>query len=538
MDALFGGLAHFVVRFRWLVVVFWLAVAVVVSATLPSLASEVNDNNSAFLPASAASNKAANLATPLLGGGANGKISVITIVGSRNGGLTAADLAAVGREAVVAHTVQRVKSVDFVGISADGQAAQLRVRVQLSSSDIVKDKAIVDDLHGTFARANAPPGLQLHLAGQIATLIDNQASSNKAGNKIQAFSFLFIIVLLLLVFRSLPAAIVTLLPSGLALVISGRLIGALGAGGLSISSITQELLIVLLLGAGTDYGLFLVFRVREELRNGLEPRDAVVRALVRVGESITASAGTVILALLTLLLASFGLYKDLGVPLAVGVAVMLLLGLTLLPALLAILGRKAFWPSRTAAGTQRDGAWGKVAARLVQRPKTTLADRPRVLPGAVCGCAVLPVRWLWRLDPGAGRFGRRRGQRGDDQALPGDRRQPCQPRAGLRDLGVQQPAAVADRGGVAAHQRPVHTARRAAAAQRHEARPRSADAPAYAARSAAVAARARTGRAARAPAADDLQRIPRVRRVRVHRRTHRPVPRRADRWPAELDCER
>ncbi len=373
MDELFGGLARFVVRFRYLIVAFWLAAAVILSATLPSLSSEVNDNNSAFLPASAPSNKAANLATPLLGAGASGKISEITIIASRAGQLTAADLAAVAREMALASAVQRVKSANLLGISADGEAAQVRLRVQLSQNDIVKDKAIVDDLHGTFAHAKAPPGLALHLAGQIATLIDNQASSNKAGSKIQGFSFLFIIVLLLLVFRSLPAAIVTLVPSGLALVISMRLIGALGAGGLSISSITEELLIVLLLGAGTDYGLFLVFRVREELRNGLEPHDAVQRALVRVGESISASAGTVILALLTLLFASFGLYHDLGVPLAVGVAVMLLIGLTLLPALLAILGRKAFWPSKTDAGTQRDGAWGKVAARLVQRPKATLA---------------------------------------------------------------------------------------------------------------------------------------------------------------------
>ncbi len=373
MDDVFSALAHFVVRFRYLVVVFWLAAAVILSATLPSLSSEVNDNNSAFLPASAASNKAANLATPLLGAGASGKISEITIIASRAGQLTSADLAAVTRELALASRVARVRSATLLGISADGEAAQVRLRVQLSQNDIVKDKTTVDDLTATFAHANAPPGLALHLAGQIATLIDNQASSNKAGSKIQGFSFLFIIILLLLVFRSLPAAMVTLLPSGVALVISMRLIGALGAGGLSISSITEELLIVLLLGAGTDYGLFLVFRVREELRNGLEPHDAVIRALVRVGESITASAGTVILALLTLLFASFGLYHDLGVPLAVGVAVMLLIGLTLLPALLAILGRKAFWPSNTAAGTQRDGAWGKVAARLVQRPKATLA---------------------------------------------------------------------------------------------------------------------------------------------------------------------
>src|SRR5262249_59857128 len=107
---------------------------------------------------------------------------------------------------------------------------------------------------------------------------------------------------------------------------------------------------VVVLGAGTDYGLFLVFRVREELRAGRSPHEAVAHALARVGESISASAGTVILALLTLLLASFGLYHDLGIPLAVGIAVMLLIGLTLLPALLAIFGRAVFWPRRIEPG--------------------------------------------------------------------------------------------------------------------------------------------------------------------------------------------
>ena len=100
------------------------------------------------------------------------------------------------------------------------------------------------------------------------------------------------------------AAIATFVPSVVALPTAERFVAGLGAHGLQISSVTETLLVVLLLGAGTDYGLFLVFRFREELQAGTEPREAVVRALTRVGESVTASAGTVIVALLTLLLAS------------------------------------------------------------------------------------------------------------------------------------------------------------------------------------------------------------------------------------------
>ncbi|MGH2857070.1 MAG: MMPL family transporter, partial [Solirubrobacteraceae bacterium] len=386
VNGAYEALARFVVRWRWAVVAFWIAAAVVTSATMPSLSSEVNDNNNAFLSPSAPSAKAANLAAPLLGGGASGRISDVTIVASRTSGqLTGADLAAVGREAAIAARAPKVVSATAVGVSADGQAAQIRVRATLSASDIAKDKSIVDALQATFARAQPPPGLEMHLAGQVATAVANQADANKSSNQVQAFSFLFVIVLLLIVFRSLPAAIITLLPSGLALLISTRLIGALGAGGLKISVITEILLIVLLIGAGTDYGLFLVFRVREELRAGAEPHDAVRHALVRVGESITGSAGTVILALLTLLLASFGLYHDLGVPLAVGVAVILALGLTLLPALLAILGRRAFWPSRIEPGAQREGVWGRIVGRLIAHPAITLAVGVAVFLGLAAG---------------------------------------------------------------------------------------------------------------------------------------------------------
>jgi putative drug exporter of the RND superfamily len=374
VNAAYEALGRFVVRFRWAIVAFWIAAAVLTSAALPSIGSEVNDNNSAFLKSSEPSIKAANLASPILGQGVSGNITSIPLVAVQdNGRLDASDVAAIGRLAKLLEDEPKIASVQVAGVSPDAQAVQLRVRARISvSATPDKDKSLVDAMEARFPKANPPSGLHFYVTGQIATIVANQQQSDKQGGEVQGASFVFIIILLLIVFRSLPAALVTLLPAGLALTISGRLIGALGEGGLQVSSITQILLIVLLLGAGTDYGLFYVFRVREELRDGHDAHTAVERALLRVGESITGSAGTVIIALLTLLFASFGLYHDLGIPLAVGMAVMLMIGLTLLPALLAILGRKAFWPAKIEPGTQKEGVWGHVAGALVQRPKLTL----------------------------------------------------------------------------------------------------------------------------------------------------------------------
>ncbi len=382
MAAFFGNLARFVVRFRVPVVALWAVVVIVAIVTLPGLGSEAISDPSLVLSSRARSVAAASLGTPLLGSAATSKITIVAF--RADGPLTAADLAAVGREAELAQGVSGVISVKHlkkalaagaVAISPDGKAVQFDVTVNKAGKDVATLRGAVNGLEATFAQAGAPAGLQFHLAGPVASNVANNASGNKATSRIGLLSILFIIVLLLIVLRSPVAALVTFVPSVVALLVSQRLVAGLGAHGLQISSVTQILLVVLMLGAGTDYGLFLVYRFREELRAGTGPRAAVVRALTRVGESITASAGTVILALLTLLLASFGLYHDLAVPLATGVAVMLLAGLTLLPALLALFAGAVFPGVRKAAESQpggADGLWGRVAARAVRHPGRTL----------------------------------------------------------------------------------------------------------------------------------------------------------------------
>jgi len=371
MNVFFNGLGRFTVRFRWLIVVVWIVGTIASVHFLPSLGSQVNNDNSAFLPASAPSTVAGNLAEPLVGKAT--LVPVIIIGVSPNGMITHGDTQAITRVGLAAAKVANVAAVQYVGTSGNGRAVQLLVEANIAGFSPGPSLDVVNGLTAAFAKAGPDSHLQFHLAGAVATNVAQQKQSNSTGNKTQLLSILFIIVLLLFVFRSLLAPLVTLLPAAIVLQLAGSLIGELGSHGLKISQITQLLLIVLILGAGTDYGLFLVFRVREGLRSGLSANDAVSRAVARVGESITASAGTVILALLTLLFASFGIYHDLGVPLALGIAVMLVAGVTLLPALLAILGRAVFWPAKIVPGELNESWWGKVAQRVIARPGHTLA---------------------------------------------------------------------------------------------------------------------------------------------------------------------
>jgi RND superfamily putative drug exporter len=377
VDDIFRAIGSFAVRFRWLVLVIWVVAAVAIPRGLPSLASVTQGNNSAFLPANAPSNKAANLAAPLGVSLSTTPVPVVAAVSS--GSFSAADqawLSTLVSDLGKVPTVVRARPLGESSVpgpdGAAGQAAQLQVLSNVNTSDQNAMTDLVDNLRTTIARASPPPGVQVHLAGQVAIQVDQQKQSGNTGNQVQFVALAFILILLLLIFRSLLAPFITVVPALLSVSIAGPLVAELATHGLKVSQLSQLLLIVLVLGAGTDYGLFLVFRVRERLRLGDDSKDAVVNALTKVGESITFSALTVIAALLSLLSATFQIYSTLGIPLAIGIGVMLLAGLTLLPALLAIFGRAAFWPSRQKAGATTTGAWGRIAARIVKRPAAAL----------------------------------------------------------------------------------------------------------------------------------------------------------------------
>ncbi|HEY5988756.1 MAG TPA: MMPL family transporter, partial [Streptosporangiaceae bacterium] len=356
------------------------------------------------------SSHAAALTAPF---GTSGLVPV-TVVAARTGAqLAPPDVAALTTlRAQLAKTANVSKVIDL-GRSPDGQAEQLVVLARLAGGGENEATALVDALRATIGRDALPAGLQAHLAGSVAVSVDQQKASGNTGSKVELVSLVFILALLMLIYRSLTLAVTTVVPALLSVLISGPLVAEAAQHGLQVSPLAQYLLIVLVLGAGTDYGLFLVFRVREELRASRHAdesysvsgfsgfarsvagdvlrarapaRESIVTSVTRIGETITFSAATVIAAVLTLLLATFAFYSDLGVPFAIALGVTLLANLTLLPALLslrlsllavkrtvfaAIFGRPKLLPW-SIQGSSKPGVWGRIAGRVVAHPAPTL----------------------------------------------------------------------------------------------------------------------------------------------------------------------
>jgi RND superfamily putative drug exporter len=369
MHRVFAVIGEVSVRLRWLMVVLWLVGTALVVHFGPSIGSQVKTDTSSFLPKSSPSIKAAALAQPFQ---AQFSLSSVLVAGADGAPLTPAQQTAIDRAEAAVAKVPGVIGVRDQGVSADGQVR--KALVEIASSHVGNDggKGVVDAIRTAMDGA-AGSSVPIHLTGELASQVDIQAADSKTQRNTELFSIIFIILLLLVVFRSVVAPLVTLIPAFLSLLVAQPVIAFLAEHGVvDVGSITQLLLIVIVLGAGTDYGLFLIFRVREELAAGRSSHDAVTYAMARVGESITFSAATVIAALMSLLLAELGFYRGLGPALAVAIAIMLLAGLTLLPALLAIFGRVAFWPTRPKLDSDQRGAWGRIAARVVARPALTL----------------------------------------------------------------------------------------------------------------------------------------------------------------------
>ena len=192
-----------------------------------------------------------------------------------------------------------------------------------------------------------------------------------------------LVLLLLAIYRSPLVALVPLLVVGIAYVVAGGLTYMLvDAGVTSVSGQTTAILIVLMFGAGTDYCLLIVARFRDELRRTADVGEAMARATERTGPAILSAGAIVIVAMLVLALADFNATREMGPILALGVAVMVVAGLTLLPAILGD-ARPALVLARGPAREARAapvGVWA-ASARLVGAPPGGRPRRRHADPG-------------------------------------------------------------------------------------------------------------------------------------------------------------
>lgn len=258
-------------------------------------------------------------------------------------------------------------------VAPDGKAAIALVQVDSELSGFTLNELI------TELRSAAGDGLSPDLIAQVtggpAFGADIANSFSGANFTLLAVTALVVAVLLIVTYRSPILWLVPLAVIGFADRFATTVGTALAqATGLSFDGSTSGITSVLVFGAGTNYALLLISRYREELRRESDHRLALHRAVRQAGPAILASNATVVLALLTLLLAMLPSTRSLGALAAAGLVVAAVFVLFVLPPLLKLCGPKLFWPfvpKESDRDTTTEGVWHSIAAGVARRPVAT-----------------------------------------------------------------------------------------------------------------------------------------------------------------------
>ncbi len=272
-------------------------------------------------------------------------------------------------------------------VSADCKAAIGVVQIAADLSGLALTDAVAALRRA--ADAGLPANLRAHVTGGPAFGADIANAFTDANVTLLAMTASVVALLLIATYRSPVLWLAPLLVIGFA----DRLATAVGTAvasltGLSFDGATSGITSVLVFGAGTNYALLLISRYRQELRRHAEHRPALHRAVRKARPAIVASNATVVLALLTLLFASTPSTRSLGALAACGLVVAAVSVLVVLPPLLAVCGRRLFWPFSPQPlndDTLDSGPWRRVAEWVVRRPAMVAAVTIAVLAALACG---------------------------------------------------------------------------------------------------------------------------------------------------------
>ncbi|MFD3924305.1 MMPL family transporter [Streptomyces sp. NPDC058595] len=354
-------------RAKWVVLALWVVLLIPAVLLAGKLGDVQENDNSAWLPGDAESTAVVERAEKFQ---ATDTVLALVIY-DRQDGVTAADMAKAQADVEAFQGVEKVVGQPQGPLkSEDGKAIQTVVQVQKDKSGWDGINKVVKDMTDV-GKADAD-GLGFHVTGPAGYASDS-IDAFGGGGGLTAITAAVVVVILLLTYRSPILPLLPLLTAGGALMTSEAVIYLLAKhAGLVVNTQTSFILTVLVFGAATDYALLLTSRYREELRRHQDRHEAMAVALHRSGPAIVASAATVAVSLMLLMLATLNSTQGLGPASAVGILVGLLAMVTLMPALLVICDRWVFWPVKPVYGSAaaaKEGVWTRVGNAVSGRPR-------------------------------------------------------------------------------------------------------------------------------------------------------------------------
>lgn len=365
-------LGDFVVKRRWWIVLVWIVCAVLIVSFSPKLSSITSDDQSSFIPSTYESVKAIDVAKKV-SANSQAPTDLIVFKNTSNSVLTSEDQSQINDLVAKLNDQKLTRIIDVKTssqqLAPDNKTQLATITYQGTSQDTATINA-VKTVRESLTKLVSSTNLTAGVTGGEAISYDTQDASNRALKIVSIGTILLVLFLPAFIFRSPLAGLFPLIAVSIVYTLSSSLIAV--AGHVFNFHVSQQLSIlftVVLFGIGTDYILFLLFRYREKLRSGDHTKSAVSFALSRAGEAILSAALVVLTSFAALFFAKFGIFSSLAPGLVICVIVMMVAALTLVPALLAIIGEKVFWPSKAwMVAAEKPTTSKKIGGLIARRP--------------------------------------------------------------------------------------------------------------------------------------------------------------------------
>jgi putative drug exporter of the RND superfamily len=389
---IFQRLGDFVARWPILVIAFWIALTAVLLVALPPLPEIAAKKQLPPLPDNAptmVTAKAMNDAFHETGSG-----SQLMVILTDEKGLSPADEATYRRLIDNLHqdTQDKMSVQDFISAppmreilaSKDNKAWNLPINMP---GEVAAPETLTTYLH-VFQIVNktlAGTTLTPHFAGGVATTADITMLGQHDAHVVEIGTAVLVLLILLVIYRNFVTMLVPLATIGLSFGTAQGVISGLAEVGLPIGIQTVMLMTAVLVGAGTDYAVFLISRYHDYVRQGVDSDQAVKNALLSIGKVIAASAATVAVTFMVMVFAKLGVFSTVGPAISICIVVAFLAAVTLLPAILMLAGRRGWIKPRRELTTR---FWRKTGTRVVRRPRIHLVASALVLV-ALASCVTL-----------------------------------------------------------------------------------------------------------------------------------------------------
>ncbi|WP_217282752.1 MMPL family transporter [Paenibacillus alginolyticus] len=361
-----------IIKWRWTIVALWLVATVVLTVFQPDVNAILGLRGQDPLPKDSPSKVATSILNKM--NGANGTSDIIVFHNPNK--LSDADMKQIesGITSMKNHQAELGFDQLLDPFSLPDAKSSLISEDQttlMASFSLDKRGRHVDEIQQEFEGVLKDVKVDYYLSGEDFIQNDYIKASESGVAKSAALTVIFILAVLVIMFRSVVIPIVSLLAVGISYLCSmGIAAQLIDKFEFPVTSVTEMLLILILFGIGTDYNILLFNRFKEELSHGLSVDEAIIVTYKTAGKTIFYSILTVFIAFASLTFSDFGIYKS-GNVVAIGTAVLLLEIMTVTPFLMKVLGNKLYWPSKGATGHKESKFWASLTAIAVKRPVIT-----------------------------------------------------------------------------------------------------------------------------------------------------------------------